>query len=120
MTLRSPLMRVWAAGCHGPDTPEKRRAPDYESSGPVIVDVVYRLSRLACAPAAGGCASCVIGASHIFAYRPYFLIRPDSMEAQMLDAFFWYTGFAFWILVAAGAACFMASEASDRSVRRRA
>ena len=30
----------------------------------------------------------------------------------MLDAFFWYTGFVFWILVAAGAACFAAADAS--------
>ena len=37
----------------------------------------------------------------------------------MLDAFFWYTGFVFWILVAAGAACFVAADANDRNVRRR-
>jgi hypothetical protein len=37
----------------------------------------------------------------------------------MLNAFFWYTGFVFWILVATGATCFVVAEASDRSVRRR-
>jgi len=47
------------------------------------------------------------------------LQRPESMEARMLDAFFWYTGFVFWILVAAGAACFVAADANDRNVRRR-
>ena len=37
----------------------------------------------------------------------------------MVDAFFWYTGLVFWILIAVGAAGFMAAEASDRSIRRR-
>jgi hypothetical protein len=37
----------------------------------------------------------------------------------MLDAFLWYTGFVFWILVAIGAACFAAADANDRSIRRR-
>ena len=36
----------------------------------------------------------------------------------MIDAFFWYTGLVFWILVAAAAACIVAADANDRGVRR--
>ena len=38
----------------------------------------------------------------------------------MIDAFFWYTGLAFWLLVAVGAVTLLAADASDRSVRHRA
>jgi hypothetical protein len=37
----------------------------------------------------------------------------------MIDAFFWYTGLVFWISFAAGAACLLMADASDRGVRRR-
>jgi hypothetical protein len=37
----------------------------------------------------------------------------------MLNAFFWYTGLVFWISVAAGGACLLVADMSDRSVRRR-
>jgi len=40
-------------------------------------------------------------------------------EAQMVDAFFWYTGLVFWISVFAAVACFAAADASDRKVRHR-
>jgi hypothetical protein len=36
----------------------------------------------------------------------------------MIDSIFWYTGLVFWISVAAGVACFLIADASDRSVRR--
>ena len=41
------------------------------------------------------------------------------LEARMIDAFFWYTGLVFWIAIAAGAACLLMADASDRSVRSR-
>jgi len=41
------------------------------------------------------------------------------LEARMLNAFFWYTGLVFWISVAAGGACLLVADMSDRSVRRR-
>jgi hypothetical protein len=44
---------------------------------------------------------------------------PDSMAAQMVDAFFWYTGLVFWISVLAGVACIAAAAANDHTVRRR-
>jgi len=37
----------------------------------------------------------------------------------MLDAIFWYTGLAFWIVVAAGTACFVVADAIDRNATRR-
>jgi hypothetical protein len=37
----------------------------------------------------------------------------------MVDAFFWYTGLAFWILVAVGAITLLAADASDRNFRHR-
>jgi len=37
----------------------------------------------------------------------------------MIDAFFWYTGLAFWISVAAAIVSFLAVDASDRRVRHR-
>jgi hypothetical protein len=37
----------------------------------------------------------------------------------MIDAFFWYTGAVFWILIAAGTAFLLAVDANDRSVRHR-
>jgi hypothetical protein len=43
----------------------------------------------------------------------------ELLEAPMIDAFLWYTGLVFWISVVAGAACLLAANASDRSVRRR-
>jgi hypothetical protein len=41
------------------------------------------------------------------------------LEARMIDAFFWYTGLVFWISFAAGAACLLIVDVSDRSVRHR-
>jgi hypothetical protein len=37
----------------------------------------------------------------------------------MIDAFFWYTGLVFWILVAAGGVSFLVVDASDRRVKHR-
>jgi hypothetical protein len=37
----------------------------------------------------------------------------------MIDAFFWYTGLVFSISIAAGAACLLIADASDRGVGRR-
>jgi hypothetical protein len=37
----------------------------------------------------------------------------------MVDAFFWYTGFVFWISIVMGAACLLVADANDRKVRRR-
>ena len=40
-------------------------------------------------------------------------------EVRMIDAFFWYTGLVFWILVAAGGISWLAVDASDRRITYR-
>lgn len=37
----------------------------------------------------------------------------------MLDALLWYTGLVFWLSVVVAVACFVATEANDRMVKRR-
>jgi hypothetical protein len=34
-------------------------------------------------------------------------------EARMVDAFFWYSGFVFWLVATTVAACFIAADIND-------
>jgi hypothetical protein len=37
----------------------------------------------------------------------------------MMDALFWYTGLAAWVLIAVAGILMLAADANDRSVQRR-